>query len=165
MATKNLRKLRQIWDEHFNLSKGLDDISGYKKKAERVGADAIRDLLAKSSPELAQLNKTFSFWKNVEKLADYAVQKAPSKISSTAAKVVGGAVGATTGGGVGGKVGSAIVGTQVAGLMNKAISSPAWKSVSATYKNKIANYMMSESVDKLKGVLRRVITIGKNLTD
>lgn len=165
MSINNLRKLRQIWDEHYSVSKGLDDISGYKKKAERVGANAIREVLAKESPKLDELNKTFSFWKNVEKLADYTSQKAPLKLSSTAAKVVGGTIGAVSGAGVGGKVASTLVGSQIGNMVNKAISSPAWKTISATYKNKVANYMMSESVDKLKGVVRRIITIGKNATE
>jgi hypothetical protein len=165
MSIKNLRKLRQIWDEHYNVSKGLDDIANYKKKAERVGADAIRDILSKESPELAKLNQTFSFWKNVEKLADYSAQKAPLKLASSAAKVVGGTIGAIAGTGTGGKIGSAIIGSQVGNAVNKVISSPAWKSVSAVYKNKMANYMMSESVSKLKGVLRRVSTIVKNAVE
>lgn len=156
MSINNLRKLRQIWDEHYSVSKGLDDISGYKKKAERVGADAIRDVLAKESPELAELNKTYSFWSNVKKLADYTGNKAPLKVQPATAKIVGGIVGSSGG------VMSGIAGAQVGGLINKAISSPAWKTVSAVYKNKMANYMMSGEVKKLTGVLKRVITIGKN---
>lgn len=164
MSINNLRKLRQIWDEHYSVSKGLDDISNYKKKAERAGADGIRDLLAKESPKLDELNKTYSFWRNVGDLADYASSKS-SQVSSAASKVVGGVVGAVSGSGTAGKIANTIIGTQVGNLVNKAITSPAWKTVSAVYKNKMANYLMSGNTSKLTGVLKRVITIGKNLVD
>lgn len=164
MSINNLRKLRQIWDEHYSVSKGLDDISGYKKKAERVGADAIRDVLAKESPKLAELNQTYSFWRNVDDLAEYAGSKS-SQASSIAIKIVGGVAGAVSGSGTAGKIANTIVGTQVGNLVNKAITSPAWKTVSAVYKNKMANYLMSGQTSKLTGVLKRVITIGKNLID
>jgi len=164
MSIKNLRKLRQIWDEHYSVSKGLDDIANYKKKAERVGADAIRDVLAKESPELAELNKNYAFWKNVENLADYASSKS-SQVNSAASRVVGGVVGAVSGSGTAGKIANTIIGTQVGNLANKAITSPAWKSISVVYKNKMANYLMSGQTSKLTNVLKRVITIGKNLVE
>jgi len=162
MSYKNLRKLNQIWDEHFDISKGLDDLSGYKRKVERVGANALRSLIAKDSPDIAKLNKQFNFWTNVKNIASETAKNPPK---TGGAKLAGTIAGAVAGHGVVGKVVEAATGNMIGKSVAKVIKSPFFKSVGAVYKNKIADYLMSGETKKLGGVIKKTSVIIKNLID
>jgi hypothetical protein len=161
MATKNLRKLRQIWDKHYDVSKGIDDIASYTKEANRVGADAIRNLLAKKNPDLAKLNKEFSFWRGVADLATETAKKQTLK-GSVLGSVAGGSVGYKQGGGFGALTGmtvGAIAGKSVINLMR----SPAWNSVSAVAKNNLADALMSGGKETIELAVSKIISGSANL--
>lgn len=163
IATKNLRKFRQIWDEYYNVSKGIEDITAYTKKAQRVGADAIRAELAKTRPELDKLNKEFSFWTNVRDLAEFTAEKASNRaVGSGLGLLAGGASGYQTGGISGSITGAtigAILGKQAIDLMR----SPGWNSVSAVAKNKLADALISGSKKEIDLIISKIISGGANL--
>lgn len=73
MPAESLRKLGRVWDEDVAAAGGyagktLDE--GKKVGAQKIGADAIRDLLAKERPDFAAVNKTFSFFKRMDEILE-----------------------------------------------------------------------------------------------
>jgi hypothetical protein len=152
VAPSSLRKLRQIWDKHFKLSKGLDDITGYKKQAERAGADAIRKVFAMESPDIAKLNAEYSFWAGVRNVSEATSKRLAGQ------QEFGKGVLAT---------GAAVAGAQIAGLkgalagmMTTIMRNPKWRTVSAVEKNKLADFLMSGEINNARSI---IIQIGRNL--
>lgn len=146
------RKLRQIWDEHYDVTKqSIDDISAYTKKAQRLGADAIRDEFAKTRPDLDKINKEFNFWSNVQKLGEYTTSKAKGVLSAGIGATVGGIMGAESGQGALGKIGGAGAGIVVGSILGKNaiefMKSPAWKSASSVAKYKLAEAIMKNPAE------------------
>ncbi len=162
---KDFRKMRQIWDEHYSVSKGLDDISGYRKKVDRIGADSIRNELAKKHPDLDVLNKEYAFWTKVGDLAEYTKGKPKPRLSPTLGGVVGGAAGLASGTGVLGKAGGALAGTAIGRKIIQAVNSPAWQSINAIHKDKLARYMIEGNMDKLNHQLGKILAISKNILE
>jgi len=168
IETSNLRKLRQIWDEHYNISKGFDDIASYKKKVQRLGADSIRDVLAKNNPILAEINRNFTFWRNVESLAEYTSKKGGGKLTKFGTTALGSGLGAYTGGKEGGIEGiltGAVVGGSLANSLNRLISSPSFRSLTAKQLNNLSEFIMYGNKEGLQLFINRIISGTKNISD
>uniref|UniRef100_A0A6H1ZDV2 Uncharacterized protein n=1 Tax=viral metagenome TaxID=1070528 RepID=A0A6H1ZDV2_9ZZZZ len=152
ISAKVATNLKRVWDEHYDLSKGLTDISSYRKKVERIGANAIREEFAKDFPEINAINREYSFWKGVKDVSE-----------ATAARKAGQAEFAE---GVL-KTGGAVVGAQLAGLKGAlagvaiaVFRNPKWKTVSAIQKNKLADFLMTGNITEARSL---IIQIGRNL--
>lgn len=166
ISTESVRKMRQIFDEHFDVSKGLDDISAYTKKAERAAADAIRAEFAKNRPDLAKLNKEFTFWKSVQDLAIYSSEKAKSKFSKNISSIIGGATGFSLGEGFGGKTSGTIIGAWLGTKAIDIMRSPAWKTFSAVEKNKLADAIIKGDLENINLLVGKLSAgIGNQITD
>ena len=163
ISSKSARKMRQIFDEHFSISKGIDDISVYMKKAERAGADAIRAEFAKTRPILDNLNKEFSFWTNVLDLGTYSTEKSKSRFTKSISSVIGGVVGFQAGEGIGGKTSGAIIGAYLGTKAIDLMRSPAWKSISAIEKNKLADAIMKADIDTINLIITKMTAGIKNI--
>jgi len=163
ISTESARKMRQIFDEHYDVSRGLDDITVYVKKAERAGADAIRAEFAKTRPELANLNSEFTFWKNVQDLGSYASEKAKGKLTKSIGSIVGGAVGFGQGEGFGGKASGTVIGAFLGTKAIDLMRSPAWKSISAIQKNKLAEAIIRGDANTTNQIITRMITGTQNI--
>lgn len=155
------RKLRQIWDEHYDVTKqSVDDISAYTKKAQMAGADAIREEFAKTRPDLDKINKEFNFWSNVQKLGEYTASKSKGVLSAGIGATVGGIMGAESGQGVFNKIGGAGVGIVVGSFLGKNaiefMKSPAWKSASSVAKYKLADAIMKNPAEA-KQIISRMM--------
>lgn len=159
VAPESLRKLRQILDEHYSAAKGLTDIDSYVKKAQRAGADAIRSVFAEQVPDVAKLNREFSFWNDVSKLAETTAAKSSG---GKAAGVGGALVGAAIEAGAAGKAVGAIAGYQLAKGAAKVFSSTAWKTASAVVKKKAADQLASGNLKAFDVLLRNLVR-GKNV--
>ena len=165
ISTENARKVRQILDEHFDVSKGIDDISTYTKKAERAGANAIRAEFAKTRPDLDKLNKEFNLWQNVKDLATYSAEKAKGRVvGSGLGSLIGGATGYNKGGIIGGIEGATIGGI----LGDKAIKlmrSPGWNTVSAVLKNNLADALAKGDKKTIEMLITKITSGSKNIFD
>jgi len=140
MKSESLRKLRQIFDKHFSISKGIDDISSYEKQVERVAGDSIREELAKSHPELDKLNKQYSFWRNVADVANLTAEREVGKTKKrVAGTILGGTAGYLAGNGLGQKTEFAAAGAFLGEKAADFFTSPAWKTVSAASKSQLAD--------------------------
>lgn len=162
ISTESARKVRQIFDEHFDISKGIEDIATYTKKAERAAADAIRAEFAKTRPELAKLNGEFTFWKNVQDLAAYTAEKSKKGITKSLTSLIGGAIGFQTGEGAAGKTTGTLVGLYLGAKGVELLRSPAWKSTSAILKNNLAEAIIRGDTKEIGMILGKITAGAKN---
>lgn len=134
---EKLRKIRAVNDQTVAQSKGgfaLSPDANSQISAVKTYTDAIRGAFAKSHPQLADLNKEFSFWKNVDLVTDATItrrvgqrQSLMKKYAQQAGGVVGGATGAAVAGVHGAAIGSE-AGYLAAGKLADITSSSAWNS-------------------------------------
>lgn len=163
IGTESARKVRQIFDEHFDVSKGIEDLSTYTKKAERAGADAIRAEFAKTRPELAKLNGEFNFWKNVQDLGTYTAEKAKGKLTKGLASVTGAALGFEAGQGLGQKAEYTAIGAWLGSKAIDMFRSPGWQTLSAVQKSKLADAIMKSDTKTIELITSKVLGTGQNV--
>lgn len=137
-----LRKLRQINDAVVARSKG-----GFALPPDELGnvdamskhANGMRAAIATALPDLAEINKEFSFWKDVDKVADATSLRRVGQRTPLTDRMFQGA-GATIGASVAGPKG-AIIGAEAGGRLSRLQHSMVWNSVNAAAKMKVAALM------------------------
>jgi hypothetical protein len=154
------REYRQVLDSIVARSRGFlkDTTEGTALDATKSLANSLRGQLAKESPDLNAINATYSLWSDVKQIAEATIQRTSTQrggIGKELATVAGGLVGTSTGN----ALGFAVVGRQLSKLVN----STAWKTVSATLKNDLAEALATDNVVKVVDVLRRMGTVTNNL--
>lgn len=165
-TAENLVNLRRVWDEAIASRKGFekfsDEITAFSLKAQKEGAGAIREALSKTSPELAEVNKTFSFWKNVDDVVSSTLERTAGQ-SGKLRQRFGQGVGALGGlsGGAPGVIGGAILGDAVM----KVVGSAAYKTSSAVMKDRLANALVNGTKDDIIRSLRAFFVLSKNTLD
>ena len=120
---------------------GKDLADSSAAEAHGLAADAMRNELALDHPEIAALNKEYSFWKNVHKVVSDTVERRQGQakpLGRKMARAAGQAAGFVEGG-----VHGAILGGAAMDALEAATSSPAWKTVSAVLKSKLADAIAS----------------------
>ena len=140
IPVKRLREVRQYFDDVAARGKryqGADLAEAGKAETYGRVADAIREEFAKADPSLDVLNKEFSFWKNVEKVAEETVTRRVGQ-AKPLTRQMGELAGATAGAVSGGPVG-AVVGSKSLGMLLSLTQSTAWRTISAVTKDKLAN--------------------------
>jgi hypothetical protein len=140
IPVKKLREMRQYFDDIAARAKryqGTDLAAANKAEAYGKAADAIRNEFAKADPDLAALNKEFSFWKNVEKVTDETIMRREGQAKPLGRKLAEGA-GAIAGASQGGIMG-AVLGKYALSALETVTTSPAWRTLSAVTKNKLAD--------------------------
>jgi hypothetical protein len=142
----------------------LDDIAGYKKKAERVAADAIRAEFAKSSPDLAKLNAEFTFWKGVQDVAEATVAREAGKIrQQIVPRGIGLTAGVLSGETLGEKAGFGALGFALGGKAVELFGSTGWKTASAVTKNRLAKLVAKGDFEGAALLTSKIIEGSKNL--
>jgi hypothetical protein len=158
-----LRAIRQAWD------KVVAQAGGYAQRApggigvplkdqseafaKREGANAIRSLLATEAPDLAALNKEYSFWKSLNEVVTQTVQRTTSQQGSLTKQVAeAGVAAASSSKGVG----TALLAKKFGGLVHQVVTSPTWRTVSANLKDRLATSLMSGTDAEAWAVLRQI---------
>jgi hypothetical protein len=135
----DLRKLRQINDTVVAQSKrgfALPPDELGKIDAHRIAGNAQRGALAEAMPEAADLNREFSFWKNVDKVAgDTSTRRVGQRTPLTDRMFQG--TGAAIGASIAGPKG-AFAGAELGGKLSRLKNSMIWNSVSARTKARVA---------------------------
>lgn len=161
---KSIRKLRQIFDEHYDVSKGIDDISAYTKKAERAAGDSIREILSQANPDLQKLNAEYALWRNV---VDLAGEKALKEVGKETPGLLSRGAGAIVGSGLGTAVFGPGVGTAVGAFAGeeavRLFKSPAYRTLSADLKNKLADALASGNTFVAANIIARMAKSVPNL--
>lgn len=166
ISTNSLVSLRRVWDDQIAKRKGFtkfaDEITSFNLEAKKEAADAIRRVLAKENPELARLNKEFSFWRSLDDITSETLERTAGqsgRIRQRIAQGVGAAVGSSAG--FEGAAAGAFIANKLSGLFN----STRWKTISATTKNNMANDLANGNYKKVFDTLRRLGVITKNEID
>ncbi|MFB3916085.1 MAG: hypothetical protein ACE14M_05115 [Terriglobales bacterium] len=155
-SPQSLRRLKQIFDESVADASGYsgaDITTAYTVKAQKAAADSIRDVLHQQFPDVAALDKEMSFWLRVKGVISATNQRLEGQQGSL--QRLAGYIGAGAGGAEGYRehgTSGAVVGGLLGGAAGKvviaALRSPAWMSVSAATKSRIADALASGQVGK-----------------
>jgi hypothetical protein len=137
-----LRRVRQYFDSVAADSgrfagRSLADAS--EAEAHGMAADAIREELSKQYPSIAEINKEYSFWKNVQRVVGDTVLRREGQVGGLTKKIAG-AAGAAVGGANAG-IHGAILGKVAAEQLEAAMSSAGWRTVSANYVNQLSRFL------------------------
>jgi hypothetical protein len=146
VGVENLRKLRQAWDKvaknagKFEGANLADTASG---EIHAMGSNAIREKLAQDFPDIAAINKEFSFWKNVNKVVSDTVLRKEGQAPSLTKQIAG--LAGAVGGGAKGGVHGALLGQKAMGALQDFMQSAAWRTSSAVLKDRLAKQIMSNN--------------------
>jgi len=165
MPAQALRELGRVWDEDVAAAGGfigrtLDE--GKEAGAKEIGANAIRALLAKERPDFAAINKTFTFFKNLDEVLEATSTRRVGQsgfLRRGAAAVVGAIAGSpggpqssVVGAAIGDKLGAILTSAPVQLMKAKAKKELADVLLDPTYSlGKIAEFAKSKTFLGLKG--------------
>lgn len=169
-----LTAIRQAWDKVVSQAGGYAQRAGgaigvplkdqSEAFAKREGATAIRSLLATEVPDLAAINKEWSFWKNLDDVVTQTLQRTqpqgPGLLKQGAelgGQVIGGMAGSTTG--PAGTIGGAVAAGKIAKLATTAFASPRWKLVDARLRNALADAIIGGKPGPILGTLTRISAV------
>jgi hypothetical protein len=163
-----LRNLRQVYDKKLAnvnaFALAPDDLS--KVEATKVLPDAIRNTIADNHPELADLNKEFSFWKRVDDTTGATIQRRvgqreplTNQVGMLAGEMIGSRIGAGVGslagspkaGEIAGGVAGAVLGRQLSRITN----APVWKFVPPTAKQAVATAIQAGNQSEALAIANR----------
>ena len=136
---ESLRKFRQDWENvaaAANGYAGADLTTNTKAAAYKASADGIRDLLNQANPDISAINREFTFWKKAADVMDATLQRTQSQAPALGRKIMRSA-GAATGFAKAGPKGAAL-GMAVMDELEALTTSPAWQTVSAVTKDRLA---------------------------
>lgn len=140
IPSAKLRRLRQYFDsvsEKAGRFDGKNMADQSSAAAHSMAADGIREELAKAYPDIAKINKEFSFWKDLSKVVDDTIVRKTGHGPGLGATVM--KTGAAAAGMASGGVHGAIISGESMGTLQRIAASTAWRTVSAVQKDKLAN--------------------------
>lgn len=140
LTAENARKVRQFYDKVTKDAGGFDGKNLADKSvagAHEMAATSIREELAREFPDIAKLNKEYAFWKDVGRVVDDSLTRKQGQARGLGNKIAGaaGAAGGFTTGGLHG----AIVGKVALETLDSVTRSPAWRTISAVTKDRLAD--------------------------
>lgn len=168
---QQLVTIRRAWDKVVEQAGGfahraggaigvpLKDTSEAWAKREATGA--IRELLSQEVPDLAVVNKEFTFWSQLNKVLTQTLQRTQPQgigLGRVVAAGAGAATGAVAGsslGPVGALSGAAALG-KIADYARGVIQSPQWRFASAKLKDQLAEAIVANDVGRVMMTLTRI---------
>lgn len=166
-----IRAVRQAWDDVVDQAGGfahrrpggigvpLKDSS--EASAKREATSAIRELLAKESPDLAAVNREIHFWLGLKDVLTQTMQrKAPQSGGlKRAMSVIGGGVVGAVSGSPAGMMSSGfagVLGAQMGDKLFKALTSPQFKTAQAHVLNKLAEGLATNNKGQILTAIARI---------
>lgn len=156
----SLRSLRQIWDKTVAKAAGgkgflLDELGNLTVEAKKAAANAIRTELSKASPELAKVNKEYSFWKNVVDVTEATVRRREGQSVPLGEQLMtaAGAAGGLASGGIGQGVTFAVAAKELV----KLVRSTAYRTRSAKLKWDVASAIAEGRIDDAITILSKIV--------
>lgn len=156
----SMRKVRQLLDRAVKDSFAGKELTGVQKEAKRATTDAIRAVLNQENPTIGEINREYSFWRTADdvfentNLRRVGQKRALRKVMQGGIGAAAGAVGLHAGGIREGAEALAL-GTWLGGKLEDAMTSTAWKTVSAVTKNEIARLMVDGKVEQAANLAAR----------
>lgn len=161
VAYQDLRALRQQWDDIVSSGGGFagaDLTNKAAAQAHKISANAIRDQLNQATPDIAAINKEYSFWKNVQKVMGDTLKRTQSQaqpMGEQIARAAGAASGLATGG-----VHTAVLQGEGLALFRKLTTSAAWGTTSAIIKDRLANLLASGNAKEATALMSKLAAAG-----
>lgn len=153
VSVESMVKLRRGWDEIVNAARGFvqpDLKTNIKAWAAREGRSTLRDALARTVPDINEINAEYAFWQNIEDVAHATNERRVGQarnLTSTIAGVAGAAAAEAAVPGSGVVLGTAkgVAGFKLAGALKKLVESPGYQMWSAVQKQRLADALMSRN--------------------
>ncbi len=147
----NVRKLRQLLDTG-KTKFAFTDLDHATKGAQTFLANSIREEFGQSYPDIAKLNKDYSFWSNVSKVLGDAIERKTGQ-SGLLRKGIGAGLGM----GAASSTGHPIIGATIGKLLTDFISSPAWHTTTAAVKSKLANTLAKSDATGVQKIIQETM--------
>jgi hypothetical protein len=124
-----------------------------RAESAKMARGAIRDQLASDFPDIAAINKEFTFWKRMHEVVSDTVTRREGQ-----AKPIGQKIAQAGGMAVGAQGGllPAVIGRYATGALEALATSPAWRTVSATTKGRLAKYIADGNRPMVETTLRSI---------
>jgi len=157
IPAEKMRRLRQYFDKvsaDAGRFEGSNMASRSTAAAHAEAADAIRSELAKVYPDIAAINKEYSFWKDLAKVSEDTLIRKTGQgkgLGTTMAGIAGQSVGLVQGG-----VPGLVVGKQSMEALSKAASSTAWRTIDAVAKDRLAKAIAKGSRGEAEAIIRQM---------
>lgn len=152
----SVRRLRQILDGMVTAGDrtfGRTISEGSKLDATREAANAIRSELAKTAPNVALINKEYTFWKNVERVVGATQLRTSSQATGLGQQIAEGVASpgaaAALATGQAGTAGAIAVPV----ILRKIVQSPSWKTFSAVQKDRLAEAIATGDAQAVSEIL------------
>lgn len=158
VSIDSLRQARQILDNSIaktGKSFALGARDSATLAAQKTGANAIRNELAQEFPEIAKINKEYTFWKNVQTVVGNTVQRTKSQATPIGETIAEGA-GAVAGAAKGGGLGNIVLGATGYKLLKSVVTSPGWRQTSAVIRSRLADSLMRGNKEQVLYILNRL---------
>lgn len=148
---RKLRRMKQVWDEIVANKGGYAGatLTQAEQTTKREAANGIRRILDEKLPDIAAINREFAFWKNVEDVVASTMQRTAAQTSSP----VGVGMARVAGAAMGPSVGTSLVTGEAMGLLRRLVTSPAWGTVSAVTKDRLAKVLVSGNTESIVKIL------------
>ncbi len=157
LSIESIRKVRQILDKKVAWRKGfvMPVESGGTIDATKEATNAIRREFAKEYPDIAKLNKEFSFWKKVDDVVSETVERTRPQAPRLGERMMtaAGAAGGLATGGISGAVMNALT----LRALTKLVNSTAWHTFSAVNKDRLANLIASGKAKDANAIIGRAL--------
>lgn len=147
----NVRKLRQIMDfgkKNFSFT----DFDAAKKAAQKELGNAIREQFSSQYPDIAKLNKEFSFWDKAAGVLGDAIERKAGQSG-----IIRKGVAAGLGMGAGIPAGHPVVGAAISNMLSTFLQSPAYHATGALTKSAIANLIEKGDVVGAQKVIQKAM--------
>lgn len=154
-----LREMRQYFDDIAAQAGRYDGKTlAEKSMAEAHGraADAIREELAQQFPDIAKINKEYNFWKNAKQVVDETVLRREGQAKPLGRKLVSAA--AAAGGAAQFGPFGILLGKAAGDQFEALVTGPAWGTVSAVLKDRLANALAKGSRGEIEFYLQKILT-------
>jgi hypothetical protein len=172
--TDHLIALRRAWDDVVAQAGGFSHRApgaiGLPLKeqseawAKREATSAIRKVLAEEVPELAVLNKEYSFWKGIDDVLTQTLKRTQpqgpgllKQVAEVGGQLAGGVAGSTHG--PAGAVGGAFAMGKAVKLAEQAFASPRWKFVNAKLKDRLADAITTGNLSETTSLLAHISAV------
>jgi hypothetical protein len=162
--------IRRVWDDVVARAGGFQHRSSAafgvplaeqtEAWAKREGTNAIRKVLADEQPQLAQLNREFAFWKNLQDVLTSTQKRTQAQqggIGKTILTGAGATTGALTGDSAGDRAQKALIGAAAGRYLQGVVTSPRWRFVSANVRNQLADALVNGEPGPLMQALSRTM--------
>lgn len=160
---------RRVWDDvvaragghahRSNAAFGVPLAEQTEAWAKKQATDAIRRVLSEANPDLASLNKEFSFWKGLQDVLTATQRRTQAQSAGVGQAIASGAgavAGAASGDNMQDRIQNMVIGGLVGKQLRATVTSPRWRFVSADVRNRLAGAIASGRESEVLGALVRV---------